>query len=1182
MASLLKQLTDFTTNFVNTNPQNEYTFTPSQLGISETLVQSLFEFFVTEWKGKGTLDEYMKSIGVTSKNQVVVEYLAAERELLTSSCEVIFSLTGHLNVTDRILYKRIVQNNAAIKRFMETCDAGNEYLRRGDVWNFDAQILDAFNAMNQETGCLFHFIVAARSDVTKHLAQDNLSFFREHQLQITAYEEFGIKCDLLFRKDSLLSPDTRLTSPQHLETALNTPLPKLEFDEFDMYSNITNEKVTIQKSSEFEKELSDVAGLSEINDQRLLEESIDGAPVNDFLEINLGCATDGDVPEKDDASIVDLELDLSYHDLTNSDRDTSLTQKQSPRRFVGMLSSNRFSTNTYQSMLRNTNLANENKFATDQGNENTDRITDKVNAVTLPSISSGSKLLSTNLEPIDPPKTITGKIPDIPDISNLLVSGMKDGNPTIRSHAFSLGEVHDRLSDFLITLRTKEEEASLLPNATRASDSVLRDIKIDWSRISKTMDRAVQEAIKDDADKDSNISQLQQACIIAKNLCKSSIATLSNKLSLSIGAHADNHQWQDSLKSLPKGMLIQGYSNPSIFCYMVAFLNLLNQNPVQRQIYMPSLYNTLSEKNGTIVSNIRTNYNPGTYKELFQVILEKYASVPTTLQVILGRMDKLGMLTTPSTFQDFLSELEKSSSFQGIFNMIDSWVRILSTFYDHDIMNIILSGPHSSSMIAKLKACFIAEKMSSQLLELSSKNPSDQFHELVAMYTKHHMGLQEYVNQMQNLTPTVNKPLSLEKSKASRFREVNNLSESLDDKYISKEKGSNRLAYDNTDSINSDLGKTFDALISQNWKEESIPYKLHDVNLPTVERLVQEGVERKRAEIIAKLMLIPCPVCIQYISVNIKEINEGSIYLVPHFYLGESKAYYPPSQKMASCPTFLALDQIERCKTQALLNICEKCTSIMDTHHTCPQTVITCRKNENVNRILCSCLSCMKSINIQRAKCVQVQKEYISSRGQRILMNGGYHNHKANHVVDVANVGKYRETQNWPEGGSVKDLSKGQTDLQLSSIKELEARVKLDTSLQKRLSRFSLVFVKDVYNQDQCLILDTGASCSTMSKAGISKFYHALMDSPVSLKVATGNISIHRESVAALPLADKEKHLAVSFLLVEHKFDPVENVDTTEISNALYDRYVHECLQKGVQTKFNREDFPNNLPEPPL
>ena len=469
--------------------------------------------------------------------------------------------------------------------------------------------------------------------------------------------------------------------------------------------------------------------------------------------------------------------------------------------------------------------------------------------------------------------------------------------------------------------------------------------------------------------------------------------------------------------------------------------------------------------------------------------------------------------------------------------------------------------------------------MSSQLLELSSKNPSDQFHELVAMYTKHHMGLQEYVNQMQNLTPTVNKPLCLERSKASRFREVNNLSESLDDKYISKEKGSNRLAYDNTDSINSDLGKTFDALISQNWKEESIPYKLHDVNLPTVERLVQEGVERKRAEIIAKLMLIPCPVCIQYISVNIKEINEGSIYLVPHFYLGESKAYYPPSQKMASCPTFLALDQIERCKTQALLNICEKCTSIMDTHHTCPQTVITCRKNENVNRILCSCLSCMKSINIQRAKCVQVQKEYISSRGQRILMNGGYHNHKANHVVDAANVGKYRETQNWPEGGSVKDLSKGQTDLQLSSIKELEARVKLDTSLQKRLSRFSLVFVKDVYNQDQCLILDTGASCSTMSKAGISKFYHALMDSPVSLKVATGDISIHRESVAALPLADKEKHLAVSFLLVEHKFDPVENVDTTEISNALYDRYVHECLQKGVQTKFNREDFPNNLPE---
>ena len=1177
MADIIKNITDFTTNFVNTNSKNEYTYTPSTSGISEILIQSLFDFFVTKWGGKGTLDDYMRSIGVTSKNKVVVEYLAAEKELFVSSCEVIFSLTGHLNVTDRILYKRIIRNNVAIKRFIDTCEAGNEYLKGGDALNFDAQILNAFNAMNQEIGCLFHFVIASRSDIAKRLAQENLTFFREYQSQITAYEELGIKCDLLFRKDSLLSPDARLNSPQHLETALNTPLPKLEFDEFDMYSNTINERMTIQQSSEFQEELSDLAGLSEMNDKRLLEESIDVVPIGDFLEINLECATDDDVPDKDDISLANLELDSSCHDLTNPDKNTNLIQKQFPKRFVGMLSSNRFSTTTYQSMLRNTNLANEDKFATDQRSENTDKNADSVNVATFPSVPSGSKTLPPNLRPIDPPKTSTNEIPDITDISNLLMSGMKDGNPTIRSHAFLLGEVHDRLSDFLVTLRIKEEEASLLPSATRASDLVLRDIKAEWSRISKTMDRAIQESIKDDADKDRNVSQLQQACMVAKNLCKSSITTLSNKLSLNIGAHADIHQWQDSLKSLPKGMLIQGYSNPSIFCYMVAFLNLLNQNPVQRQIYMPSLYNTLSEKNGTIVSNIRTNYNPGTYKELFQVILEKYASVPTTLQVILGRMDSLGMLTTPTTYQDFLSELDKSSSFQGIFNMIDSWVRILSTFYDHDIMNIILSGPHSSSMIAKLKACYIAEKMSSHLLELSSKSPSEQFHELIAMYTKHHMGLQEYVNQMGPLAPAVNKSLNSERSKASRFREVNNLSESVDDRHISKEKNSNRLTYDNTDSINSDLGKTFDALISQNWEEERIPYKLHNVNLPTVERLVAEGVERKRAELIAKLMLVPCPVCIQYISINIKEINEGSIYLVPHFYLGEPKAYYPPSHKMASCPTFLALDQIERCKIQALLNICEKCTSSKDTNHTCPQNVVTCRNNENVNRILCSCISCMKSINIQRAKCVQVQKEYISSRGQRILMNGGHHNHKANHVVDGANIRKHREDLS--EGGYMKDLSKVQTDLQLSSIKELEARVNLDTSLQKRISRFAMVFVKDVHGQDQCLILDTGASCSTMSKAGISKFYHALMESPVSLKVATGDISIHKESVAALPLADKEKHLAVSFLLVEHKFDPIESIDITEISDALYNKYAQECLQKGVQVKFNREDFPNNLPE---
>ena len=107
----------------------------------------------------------------------VLEYLAAEKELFVSSCEIIFSLTGHLNVTDRILYKRIIRNNVAIKRFIDTCEAGNEYLKGGDALNFDAQILNAFNAMNQEIGCLFHFVIASRSDIAKRLAQENLTFF---------------------------------------------------------------------------------------------------------------------------------------------------------------------------------------------------------------------------------------------------------------------------------------------------------------------------------------------------------------------------------------------------------------------------------------------------------------------------------------------------------------------------------------------------------------------------------------------------------------------------------------------------------------------------------------------------------------------------------------------------------------------------------------------------------------------------------------------------------------------------------------------------------------------------------------------------------------------------------------------------------------------------------------------
>ena len=213
-------------------------------------------------------------------------------------------------------------------------------------------------------------------------------------------------------------------------------------------------------------------------------------------------------------------------------------------RFVGMLSSSRFGEGTYKSMLENSSISKS-----DEKNAKADIKTDDGNSVE-------SRTEGNNQEKVT-------------DVSAFVTNGMADANATVRSHIFALGEIHEKLVDFLATLRSREGEASTLASPTKASDSALREIKNEWTRISKDMERGIQASIKDDTDKNENLKQLKEACIEVKNLCKGVISSLSKKLTLNIGLHSDTAIWEASIKSLPKGAIISGYSNPSIFCFMV-------------------------------------------------------------------------------------------------------------------------------------------------------------------------------------------------------------------------------------------------------------------------------------------------------------------------------------------------------------------------------------------------------------------------------------------------------------------------------------------------------------------------------------------------------------------------------------------------------------------------------------
>jgi len=327
------------------------------------------------------------------------------------------------------------------------------------------------------------------------------------------------------------------------------------------------------------------------------------------------------------------------------------------------------------------------------------------------------------------------------------------------------------------------------------------------------------------------------------------------------------------------------------------------------------------------------------------------------------------------------------------------------------------------------------------------------------------MNIQEYINQLRHTYPDQGKPM-VSKKPTIRFREANSLSNSSNERQTQKKNGP-LGEYESVESFNSDLGKAFDLIASGKWEESDIPYRLRVLNVSTAKRLIDLGVEEKIAKLLAILMVVECPVCIRYIGINTKEVNASHVFLVPHFLLG---SYLRPSKKVAHCPVFIALDGIERSKAQVTLDLCPACTQPVGQRHLCNGNIVACARNDKLNKMFCSCHDCTGSLNYQRSKCVEAQKKYIDSNGQRILLNGG---HTANHIADVDNkVEKHVDSQ--------EVASLNYANLQLSSIEELKATVKLDTSTQFRSSRFSIIFIKCNNGFEIPLIWDTGASTSTM------------------------------------------------------------------------------------------------------
>ena len=794
----------------------------------------------------------------------------------------------------------------------------------------------------------------------------------------------------------------------------------------------------------------------------------------------------------------------------------------------------------------------------------------------------------------------SGNVDGLAEVVKASEDGLKDQNPIVRAHSFALTSSHEKLQEFLLVLKSWEAQSSILSGANRNSDQIYRDLKTEYSELTKTVDKTIMAALLADADKSIHLEQLKKAVAVSKNQCKHLLASLSDILTMTLGAHTDTSQFTLSMKALPKNVRLEGYSNPSLFCFIASFIEIYTNNPVSKSIYLPALYNELGVKNPGIMGSIKVSFNPQDYLSLFEILITRYASVPATLQSLLCKMDQIGRLENPLHPPDFMRELKRSTEYQNVLNIISNWIRVIYTFYPQpSVQNMILQGPHSSGMLSKLKTSFLADKISQNLVFIGSRNPAEQFGILVKMFTVQHDNLQAYVNTIRpsQHTPDTRagsavgggmSPVppsatgTLPRQPRVRFRDNTSVHVAERTGELQAGPRNPRSNFDFMDRhvFNRDLGHTFSTLVNGNLNPNSIPQALKEINAPTAKKLEDMGLNTKVAKFLAVLMVTDCKVCLQYVSANVQAINDQKIFLVPHFQVGGRRndqgkpGYF--AKVVYSCPTFLALDNIEKRKIQKKLKLCNLCLCYLGPAHFCKRS-ISCEKDPDLAKILCPCTSCQPFLEVQRGWFLEMQDKFISRKGSQILTNGGKII-AANHIMHSGPKQEGETSRDVKTRQVSANFSATSKRFRFDSFLDLKSTIKLDESALNSIARFSIITIDSEEGHSQAYILDSGASTSTSDVNTISKFYHSLNPELVSLKVATGTTSNHREFIVALPIHDTNKRLAVNFLSVDHKFDLIPGIGVRQLSDSLFEDYLHRCKINREKPIYDRGDFPDELP----
>ena len=330
------------------------------------------------------------------------------------------------------------------------------------------------------------------------------------------------------------------------------------------------------------------------------------------------------------------------------------------------------------------------------------------------------------------------KIVEIQDIDGI------DASPEEKVFLYRMRELSKSYKEFMQKLQNTQIESVDLA-ATRFSDQRYKQLYENSCLLDKQLDDVMAHYFLKNLHKNPNLSEHVDTLKVQRENCKSLLRSLEQRLTLRLGQYYNVKDFKLQIEGLPQNVVLDCFSSPCIFDFILQFVELHQGNPVPAAIYLPNLYRILGNKNESEMQRIKTTYNPSDFSQLFTLILKKYYNSSHVMAILESRQAEIGPLSQANAFEEFREELSKSSNHLAVINVCTSWVKLLQrTIQKESLQAHLLNGPYSTRTLGSLQRHFIPSEMAKILPSMNFMPQEQQFQMLVDMYKTNHDMVQKY------------------------------------------------------------------------------------------------------------------------------------------------------------------------------------------------------------------------------------------------------------------------------------------------------------------------------------------------------------------------------------------------------------------------------------------------------